>query len=136
MSSSSVQRVSEDLNTLVLRTFTCPITTEIMVDPVICPDGHSFERVAIEAWLQSHSTNPVTRKPLTVAQLSPNRALKESIGLFLKRTNGKAAAEAKIQAAMRGGQETAAAAAGAFSFFSDMAAVLVVVELMTTFRIN
>ena len=30
-----------------------------MVDPVIAADGHSYERAAIEAWLQDHDTSPV-----------------------------------------------------------------------------
>lgn len=32
--------------------YLCPITMEIMVDPVIAMDGHTYERVAIENWLQ------------------------------------------------------------------------------------
>ena len=33
-----------------LDAFECPITHEIMHDPVIDKDGNSYERVAIEAW--------------------------------------------------------------------------------------
>ena len=66
----------------VERTFCCPITTDLMQDPVICPEGHSFERIAIEAWLEVNSTNPVTRNQLTKSMLTPNRALKESIEIF------------------------------------------------------
>eukprot|EP01128_Nolandella_sp_AFSM9_P008725 TRINITY_DN5402_c0_g1_i1.p1 TRINITY_DN5402_c0_g1~~TRINITY_DN5402_c0_g1_i1.p1 ORF type:complete len:763 (-),score=155.00 TRINITY_DN5402_c0_g1_i1:7-2235(-) len=52
-----------------------------MVDPVIDPDGNSYERKAIEEWLGKNSVSPVTRNPLTVAELRPNRALKDSIDL-------------------------------------------------------
>jgi len=81
-----------------------------MVDPVLCPEGHSFERAAIEAWLRTHNTNPVTRKPLTADQLSPNRALKESIALFLEKHGDAVQA---MRHAATGTKETTAAAASA-----------------------
>jgi hypothetical protein len=28
--------------------FCCPVTDEVMIDPVICSDGHTYERAAIE----------------------------------------------------------------------------------------
>jgi len=59
--------------------FICPITAEFMVDPVVDPEGNSYERVAIETWLARHGTSPITRKPLRVSDLAPNRALKEAI---------------------------------------------------------
>jgi hypothetical protein len=39
--------------------FLCPITHELMTDPVIDPDGNSYERSAIENWLKEHSTSPI-----------------------------------------------------------------------------
>ena len=53
----------------------CPITYEIMRDPVVDPDGYSYERSAIELWLRTDQTSPVTRNPLTASMLIPNRAL-------------------------------------------------------------
>ncbi len=47
-----------------------------MVDPVSAPDGTSFERSAIVAWLSTNATHPCTRDPLTAEQLVPNRTLK------------------------------------------------------------
>ncbi len=44
----------------------CPITMQIMMEPVTCPSGHTFEREAIETWLLSSRTNPLTREPLTL----------------------------------------------------------------------
>ena len=37
----------------VANDFECPITMEIMDDPVICCDGFTYERRAIEEWLGS-----------------------------------------------------------------------------------
>ena len=59
--------------------FICPITDEIMQDPVVDGEGVSYERAAITRWLALHQTSPVTRKPLTIARLIPNLALKELI---------------------------------------------------------
>jgi WD40 repeat protein len=39
----------------------CPITSEIMTDPVLCEDGFSYERAAISAWfLRDKRTSPMT----------------------------------------------------------------------------
>ncbi|KAI5077116.1 hypothetical protein GOP47_0006940 [Adiantum capillus-veneris] len=40
------------------------ITQEIMKDPVITADGHSYERTAIEKWLKHHDTSPKTGEVL------------------------------------------------------------------------
>jgi len=50
-----------------------------MVDPVICSDGTTYERAAIEAWLAGHSTSPLTNLPLEHTDLVPNLALRELI---------------------------------------------------------
>ncbi len=59
--------------------FYCPITQELMKDPVIGPDGQTYERSAIVDWLKHHGTSPITREPMDVSQLVPNRALKVTI---------------------------------------------------------
>ena len=42
----------------------CPITLRVMDDPVLCDDGHLYEREAIEKWLQQSNISPVTRQPV------------------------------------------------------------------------
>ena len=34
----------------------CPITQEIMTEPVVAADGHTYEKKAIEAWLYKNMT--------------------------------------------------------------------------------
>jgi len=63
--------VSEDL--------LCPISFEVMSDPVILADGHSYERAAIEQWLARNATSPVTGLPLAHVHLTPNIALRKAI---------------------------------------------------------
>jgi hypothetical protein len=64
--------------------FVCPLTTEMMEDPVMDLCAHNFERSAITEWLNPNSTAPheccpISRKPLTVADLVPNHTLAERI---------------------------------------------------------
>jgi len=61
--------------------FVCPITYEVMQDPVCASDGHTYERSAIEEVLalpEERRKSPLTREPLK-ADLFPNRALKNRI---------------------------------------------------------
>ena len=64
--------------------FVCPITQEIMQDPVITPHGMSFDRKAIIDWLCKDQTCPLTKKPLKKEDLITNYALKSSIQEYLK----------------------------------------------------
>ena len=57
----------------------CKITMSLMKDPVMDPDGFSYEREAIEKWIKKNGTSPMTRRPLTLEELKPNRALKDAI---------------------------------------------------------
>lgn len=63
--------------------FICPLTLELMRDPVSTVDGHTYERSAIEEWLQSNSSSPSTGMELASKQLIPNLAIKQSIEEFL-----------------------------------------------------
>ena len=50
-----------------------------MQDPVICCDGHTYEREAIEMWLRNNSRSPKTNQPLATKEVFPNHALRSSI---------------------------------------------------------
>lgn len=68
-----------DASTPVMQAFICDITMEIMSDPVIAPDGKSYERKAITSWLQRQGTSPITYEPMSVSSLVANSALKDAI---------------------------------------------------------
>ena len=57
----------------------CPITHELLVDPVQGSDGHTYSRVAIEKWLSTNYRSPMTNQPMTVDDLTPNYALRNSM---------------------------------------------------------
>ncbi|KAI3444376.1 hypothetical protein Pfo_001041 [Paulownia fortunei] len=64
-----------------LMSFYCPITKEVMVDPVETPSGHTFERSAIVKWLSEADEPlcPMTLTPLDTSMLRPNKTLRQSI---------------------------------------------------------
>jgi len=65
----------------------CPITTEIMKDPVVCEDGHSYERQAITDWFnRGNTTSPLTRQQI-FGTLVPNLNLRSLIREFQQEDN-------------------------------------------------
>ncbi|XP_042425012.1 U-box domain-containing protein 15-like [Zingiber officinale] len=60
--------------------FLCPVTLEIMVDPVIVASGQTYERRSIQKWLDAgHRTCPKSRQILAHLSLAPNYALRNVI---------------------------------------------------------
>ncbi|XP_014837401.1 PREDICTED: WD repeat, SAM and U-box domain-containing protein 1 [Poecilia mexicana] len=60
--------------------FLCPITRELMREPVIAADGYSYEREAIENWIHTKNrSSPMTNLPLLTTLLTPNHTLKMAI---------------------------------------------------------
>ncbi|WOH06232.1 hypothetical protein DCAR_0625655 [Daucus carota subsp. sativus] len=58
--------------------FLCPISLEIMKDPVILSTGITYDRMSIENWifLRKHNNCPVTKQELTDVELTPNHTLR------------------------------------------------------------
>jgi len=59
--------------------FVCPISDEVMEDPVFAADGHTYERRCIKAWLRKHDTSPLTNLVLPHKHLVPNHSLRGQI---------------------------------------------------------
>lgn len=69
-----------------LQSFYCPITFDIMTDPVETSSGFTFEREAIENWLAlGNSVCPLTKTALSKLPLRPNKTLRQSIEEWRKR---------------------------------------------------
>ena len=63
----------------------CPITHALLQDPVILGvTGHTYERQAIEKWLESNNTDPISGEVLENRTLTPNFALREAIEDYVK----------------------------------------------------
>jgi hypothetical protein len=48
-----------------------------MHDPVIDPDGNTFELMAVENWIRLHCNSPVTRCKLSKNDLRPNHIIRK-----------------------------------------------------------
>ena len=65
--------------------YECPITQEVMTDPVVAADGQSYERADITRWLAGHNTSPATGAVLASTALTPNVALRKAIAEWRER---------------------------------------------------
>eukprot|EP00959_Pyramimonas_sp_CCMP1952_P145861 3054034-Pyramimonas_sp.AAC.1 len=65
----------------------CPLTLDIMIDPVVDVNGHTFEREEIEKALRVKLVSPITNKPYPNGQagLAPNLAVRHIIEEYNKR---------------------------------------------------
>ncbi|KAH7298640.1 hypothetical protein KP509_25G052400 [Ceratopteris richardii] len=75
------QRQGVDNNFLPpLQTFYCPITQEVMENPVEIESGQTYEMAAIQKWFaEGHRVCPITKMELSNLSLKPNRLLQQSI---------------------------------------------------------
>jgi E3 ubiquitin-protein ligase RGLG len=78
--------------------YVCPITAEIMTDPVSTSDGFTYERAAISEWLLTKDTSPSTGAKLESKKVIPNLSLRSMIRSF-----GEDRAEAALRAAIASG---------------------------------
>jgi serine/threonine protein kinase len=68
------------MNDAAPRSLVCPVSQALMVDPVSCSDGHSYERASIEHWLATGArTSLLTGAPLASLELRTNHALRGAI---------------------------------------------------------
>ncbi|KAJ7957969.1 RING-type E3 ubiquitin transferase [Quillaja saponaria] len=68
--------------------FLCPITLEIMTNPVIVASGQTYESESIQKWFDSnHRTCPKTSQTLAHMSLAPNYALKNLIIQWFEKNN-------------------------------------------------
>ena len=65
--------------TLFSKAFVCPLTCDIMDDPVVLSDGVSYERRAAAEWCAACSRSPVTGEALVGGVAVPNTVLRAAI---------------------------------------------------------
>ena len=74
--------------------FLCPISQEVMGDPVFAADGHSYERAQIEGWFAiGKCTSPMTNDEMEHQVLVPNHLLKAQISDWKGRSNAERVAD-------------------------------------------
>lgn len=80
---SNSRQAMPDVNTptpqfteTIVQSITCPITQEVMHEPMQAPDGHTYEKQAIIEWLSRNPISPQTRQPMQVSELKVNASLR------------------------------------------------------------
>jgi hypothetical protein len=67
--------------------FICPVSLELMDDPLMSKDGQNYDRKSIVEWINiGNSSCPLTRKPLRLSDLVPNHKLRKEIMEWKKKT--------------------------------------------------
>ena len=66
--------------------YICPISYQIMQNPMRGSDGRHYEKSSIEKWLRKNATSPFTRRKLT---LQPDEQLKNEILSFVQEVEYK-----------------------------------------------
>ncbi|KAJ3120775.1 hypothetical protein HK100_012654 [Physocladia obscura] len=61
---------------------TCPITKELLIDPVISPAGHFYSKHAIKEWLHESGTDPITREASALSLFVHNAKLDDLVKKF------------------------------------------------------
>ncbi len=79
--------MSESNNESLLEHLLCPISLEIMKEPVIAEDGITYEKAGIELWFKSNNTSPMNGMLLQSKTLKPNFTLKTIIEFYVKSKN-------------------------------------------------
>lgn len=65
--------------------YRCPISLELMRDPVVVATGQTYDRVSIKLWMDSgHNTCPKTGQTLSHTDLIPNRVLRNMIAAWCR----------------------------------------------------
>ncbi|XP_056850356.1 putative U-box domain-containing protein 53 isoform X2 [Raphanus sativus] len=59
--------------------FLCPLLKDVMSEPCVAADGYTYDRRAVEEWMEDHRTSPVTNLPLQNINLLPNHTLYTAI---------------------------------------------------------
>mmetsp|Transcript_62006 Transcript_62006/g.196015 ORF Transcript_62006/g.196015 Transcript_62006/m.196015 type:complete len:916 (-) Transcript_62006:1610-4357(-) len=72
-------QATSGIHALPPRWFLCPITQDVMLEPVFAGDGFTYEGEAIRKWLKGHDTSPMTNVPLAQKTLVPNHTLRAAI---------------------------------------------------------
>lgn len=69
--------------------FLDPITREIMIDPVFCPLGYTYERESLVKWLKFNDTTPKTGELIQFKKITPNYSMRSLIQDFKERIRNK-----------------------------------------------
>ncbi|KAI4356133.1 hypothetical protein L6164_000180 [Bauhinia variegata] len=83
--STETQQQKQPSEIVIPADFRCPITLELVRDPVVVATGQTYDRESIKMWIESgHNTCPKTGQTLAHTDLIPNRSLKNLIAMWCR----------------------------------------------------
>jgi len=85
--------------------FLCPITHDVMTDPVVSADGYTYERAAIARWFETSRKSPVTGQTLPHIDLVPNQSVRTLLKMLIDMTD--TSSQEKKDETPREGEEVA-----------------------------
>jgi hypothetical protein len=65
------------MNSNISQHFICPISNKIMIEPVICQDGNTYDKSSILNI--DNPINPFTKQTIDKSTIIPNNAIKQLI---------------------------------------------------------
>lgn len=115
-------------------TLQCPITLELMTDPVTVSTGQTYDRASITRWIKAGCrTCPVTGERLRTTDLVPNAALRGIIERMLL-SNGVSLPDQSSSARHQNHGDVASPAVPSFSASAAAAAELAVAHVVAQFK--
>eukprot|EP00959_Pyramimonas_sp_CCMP1952_P148814 3112868-Pyramimonas_sp.AAC.2 len=61
----------------------CPISGEMIVEPVIASDGHTYDMENIQKWLEGQEASPVTRNfRMSLGALKPDQLARTELDVW------------------------------------------------------
>ncbi|KAI9359656.1 hypothetical protein DFJ73DRAFT_793741 [Zopfochytrium polystomum] len=63
----------------------CPISNDLLVDPVFSPAYHLYSRPLLWEWIYEKGTDPLTREQLSMDRYRPSREMKDIVRRFAER---------------------------------------------------
>jgi len=76
------QDLSNKSNLVIKKALKCPLTQQIMNEPVIISDGYSYEKKIIEEWLRRNCVSPITGSQIKQDLIIPNLTLEKIIKIY------------------------------------------------------
>ena len=67
----------------------CSITNQLFDNPVMTPEGNTYERHAILQHIENTHTDPISNTPLRSSELIPNHAIADAVLKYTKKSNAK-----------------------------------------------
>lgn len=78
--------------------FLCPITHDVMTDPVVSADGYTYERAAIARWFETSRKSPVTGQTLPHTDLVANHSVRTLLKMLIDMTESSLKAPGALPA--------------------------------------